>query len=82
MGLPPVENNVASCLANKTLRSALHMGPTPTRVFVKDGIMYPIVGKSASKCGIGSVSVSYDHSTCPVSVPTLICWEIVLGRTC
>ena len=40
-------------------------------VFVKVGMMYPFVGKSASNCGIGSVAVAVELSTCPFSVPTL-----------
>ena len=73
------ENTVTSFLLNKTVQYALHMGPTPTSVLVKDGMMYPVVGKSAANYGIGSVSVADDLSTCLVSVPTLICEALVLG---
>ena len=45
IGLPPGEKTVTSCLVNNTVQSALHMGPTPTSVLVKDGMMYPAVGK-------------------------------------
>ena len=44
--------------------------------------MYPVVGKSDSNCGIGSVAVSGDLSACPFSVSTLICEAIVLGGPC
>ena len=33
--------------------------------------MYPVVGKSASNCGIGSVAVAVELATCPFSVPTI-----------
>ena len=45
-------------------------------------MMYPVVGKSAAKCGTGSVEVADDLSTCPVAVPTLICEPLVLVGTC
>ena len=47
MGLPPGENTVTDCLVNKTVQSASHMGLTPTRVLVKDGMMYPVFVKSS-----------------------------------
>ena len=72
-------NTVTSCLVNNTVQSASHMGPTPTSVLVKDGMMYPVVLKSAANCGIGSVAFSDELSTCPVSVPTLIFEALVLG---
>ena len=55
------------------------MGPTPTSVFVKDGMMYHVVGKSATNFGIVSVSVAEDLYTFPVAVSTLICEALVLG---
>ena len=58
------------------------MGPTPTRVLTKDSMMYPVVGKYATNCGIGIVGVADDLSTCPVAVPTLICGALVLGGPC
>ena len=58
------------------------MGMTPTRVLVKDGMIYPVVGKPPPNCGIGSVAVAEDLSKCPVSVPTLICEALVLGVPC
>ena len=82
MGLPPGENNVTSCLANKTVQSASQMGPTPTRVLVKDGMMYSVVRKSAANCGIGSEVVADNLSTCAVAVPTLIGGALVLGGPC
>ena len=79
MGLPPGENNVTSCLANKTVQSASHMSPTPTLVLLKDGMMYPVVGVSVVNCGIGSVAVAENHSAFPVAVTTLIYGALVLG---
>ena len=58
------------------------MGPTPTCVLVKYGMRYPVVGKSASNYGIGSVAVAGDISTCPLAVPTLIYEALVLGGPC
>ena len=58
------------------------MGSTPTRVLVKDGMMYSVVGKSAANCGIGIVAVTDNLSMCTVSVNTLICEALVLVGTC
>ena len=62
-----------------TVQFASHMGPTPMSVLVKDGMMYPVVGKSADNCGIGRVAFAADVSTCPLSVLTLIVAELVSG---
>ena len=70
MGLTLGKNTVTPCFANKTVQSASQMGPTPTIVLVKDGMMYHVLGKSSTNCGIGSEAVAYDLSTCPVAVPT------------
>ena len=77
--LPPGENTVTSFLVNNIVQSASNMIPTPTRVLVKYGMIYPVVGKSAANCGIGGVAVADNLSTCPVAVPTLICKALVLG---
>ena len=82
IGLPPGDNTVTYLLVNKTVQSAYHVGPTPTSVLVKYGMMYPVVVKSAANCIIGSVAVADELSTCPVAVPTLICEAIVLGVPC
>ena len=78
IGLPPGKNTVASCLVKNTVRSASNMVSTPTIVLVKDGMMYPVVGKSDSNCGVGSIAVSDKLSTCPFAVSTLICGALVL----
>ena len=44
--------------------------------------MYPVVGKSYYNCGIGSIDVADDLSTCQFSVPALICDALVLGEPC
>ena len=67
------------CLVNNTVQSASHMGPTPTGVLVKDGIMYRVVGKYATNGGIGSVAVADKLSTCTVAVPTILYEALVLG---
>ena len=82
MGLPPVENTVTSCLVNKTMKYASHMGTKTTRVLVKDGMMYPVVGKSAANCRIVSETVADNLFTCPVAMNTLIFGALVLGGTC
>ena len=82
VGLPPGGNTITSCLVNKTVQSASHMGPTTTRVLVKDGMMYPLVVKYVANFRIGSVAVADDLSTCPVSVPTLAFESLVLGGPC
>ena len=46
-------------------------------VFVKVGMMYPFVGKSAFNCGMGSVAIAIEFATCPFAVPTLICFSVV-----
>ena len=58
------------------------MVPTPTRVLVKEGMIYPVVGKSDSNWGIGSIAVDDYFSTCPFSVPTLIVASLVSGGPC
>ena len=63
MGLPLGENTVTFFFVNKTAQSASNMGPTPTSVLVKDGMMYPVVVKSAANCRIGSVAFSDELST-------------------
>ena len=58
------------------------MCPTPTIVFVKDGMMYPVVGQYSSNWETGSEAVSDELSTFPVAVPTLIFEELGLGGPC
>ena len=82
MGLPPGENNVTSCLANKTVQSASQMGQTPTRILVTYVMMYPVFGKYAANWGIGSEAVADNLTTCPVAVSKLIFGLLVLADTC
>ena len=82
MGLPPGKNTFTLCLANNTVQYASEMGLTPTRVLVKYGMIYRVVGKSAANCRVGSLAVADDLSTCMVAVPTLIYGEFVLGGPC
>ena len=58
------------------------MGPTPTSVLVKEGMIYPVVGKSAPNWGMGSIYFDDDFSTCPFSVPPIIVAALVLGGPC
>ena len=55
------------------------MGLTPTRVLVKGGMMYPVIGKSAANFGISSRAVADNLYKCPVVVPILIFEAFVLG---
>ena len=82
IGLPFGDNTVTSCLVKTTVNSALHIGPTPTSVLVKEGMIYPVVGKYDSKFGIGSIAVAENFSTCPFSMPTLIVEAFVSGGPC
>ena len=58
------------------------MGPTPMSLLVKDGIMYPVLGKSASNCRIGRVAFADDVSTFPLAVHTFIVAALVSGGPC
>ena len=58
------------------------MGPTPTSVLVKEGMMYPVVEKSTANLGMGSVAFADEFSTCPFAVPTLIVEALVSGGPC
>ena len=51
-------------------------------MFVNLGMMYPVVGKSADNCGIGSVAFAADVSTCPFDVPTLVLVSLVSSDPC
>ena len=70
MGLPLGDNTVISFFENNTVQFASQMGLPPISVLVKDGMMYPVFGKSAANCRIGSEAVADNLSTCPVAVPT------------
>ena len=82
IGLPTGEKTVISCLVNSTVQSALQTGPTPMRVFVNDGMTYPVVGKSCAICGIGRDAVPEEDSTWTVAVPTHICIVAAFRSPC
>ena len=46
-------------------------------MLVKAGIIYLVVRKSATNCGIGKVAFSADVATCPLAVPTFIVAALV-----
>ena len=46
-------------------------------MFVKVGMMYPFVGKSAFNCVMGSVAVAIELATCPFAVPDLVFFSVV-----
>ena len=80
--MPPGENTVTSLLENKTVLSESRMVTTPKIVLVKYGMMYPVVEIYAANCGIVSVAVTDNRSTCPVAVHKLIFGALVLGGPC
>ena len=82
IGLPSVDMTVTSCFLKTNVQFASQMGPIPISVFVNVGMMYPVVGKSAANCGIGSVAFAVDIATCPFYVPTLILLALVSSGTC
>ena len=48
-------------------------------MLVKEGMMYPVVGKSAANWGMGSVAVDADFAIFPFAVPTVICVAFLSG---
>ena len=54
------------------------MGPTPSRVCLKPGIIRTVVGKVGGRFGKASWPVAVDFWTCPVAVPTAIAGAAVL----
>ena len=48
------------------------MGPKPTRVCLKDGMINPVVGKSLASWGSERSAVAVDLSTCPLATLTKI----------
>ena len=77
--LPYGDITPTSFFVNKILQSASQIGPTPISVLVKEGIMYPVVWKSAANWGMGSVDVAADFTICPFAVPTVIGVAFVYG---
>ena len=78
IGLLCGDRTLTSSFLNTTVQFASQIGPTPMRVFVKVGIMYPFVEKSLFNCGIVSVAVAIELATSPFAVPTLICFAVVI----
>ena len=72
----------SSFLLKTKVQFASHIGPTPMSVLVKDGMMYPVVGKSAVNLGMGRVALAEDFSTCPFTVSTLIVAAFLSGGPC
>ena len=59
-------------MENRTVQLASQMGPKPTRVCLKDGMINPAVGKSFYSWGSERSAVAVDLSTCPLATPTTI----------
>ena len=67
---PAGEYTVMSCSMNTNLQIASQMSPIPTRVLVKDSMIWYLHDMSAPFWGMGSISNDVDNSTLPVAVPT------------
>ena len=61
---------VTSCSVNMTVQPESQMGPIPTSLLVKNGMMCPSHGMSLPHWGIGSVAVAVDDTTRPLEVDT------------
>ena len=82
ISLPSDESTVTSFFLNTTVQFESQMGPTPMSVLVNDGMMYPVLGKYDSNCGIGRVDFANDFATCILAVPTLIVAALVSSGPC
>ena len=82
IGSPSGNITVTSCFLNTTVKFASQMGPKPFNVFVNMGMIYPVIGKSATNCGISSVTFAADVATFPFAVPNLILVALVSSGTC
>ena len=82
IGVSSDESTVTSCFLKNTVQFVPQMGPTPISVLVKVGMMYPVVGKYYTNCGICRVAFAADVSTCPFSVPTFIAVALVSSGPC
>ena len=80
--VPAGEKTVTFCLVNSMVQSASQMSPTPMRVFMNDGMKYPVVRKSCASCGIGSDAVAEEDSTWPIAAPTYICGVVASRSPC
>ena len=77
--LPSGDITTTSFFVNKTLQSLSQMGPTPISVLVKEGMMYPVVGKSTANWGIGSLYDVVYFTICQFAVTTTIGEAFVFG---
>ena len=59
-------------LVNYNQQSVSHILPIPNRVFLNEGMTWPVLGKVAGSMGLFNSDVPVDLWTCPVPVPTLI----------
>ena len=48
-------------------------------MLVNEGMMYPVLGKSADNWGMGSVAIAADFTIFPFAVPTVIGVDFVSG---
>ena len=82
MGLPSGESTVTFFFLNTMVQSASQMGPTQMSVLVDNGMMYPVVGKSATNFRIFRVAFTPDVVTFPLAVPTLIVAALLSSGPC
>ena len=65
-----------------TVQPISQIGPMPTNVFVKVGMICPPQGMSWPCCGMGRFAVADDDTTCPLAVPTCIFGAAVFIGPC
>ena len=93
IGLPVGESTLTYYLVKTTVQSESHIGPTPTSVLVKEGMMYPIVWNSAANWGM--VILAFDDDFFYLSIccaytdrcstcvgRTMWCWWIDVEVSC
>ena len=72
MGRPLAEYTVTSFEVNMTVQPASQIGPMPTNVFAKVGMICPSQGMSWPCCSMGSIAVADDDTTCTLAVTTFV----------
>ena len=78
MGRPLAEYTDMSFEVNVTVQPVSKIGHMPTNVFVKVGMICPSHGMSWPCCGMGSVAVYDNNTTCLLAVPKCIFGAAVL----
>ena len=76
------EYTVTSFEVNVTVQPTSQIGPLPTNLFVKVGMICPSQGMSWPCCSMSSVAVADDATTFPLAVPTRIFGAAVFIGLC